>query len=331
MAAVLAVYAFMVHQRGMVIVLATTITILIIASRRKGRISIISYMSTLVLGLLIDMYISKWQKMYVYASAVLEHNTLADFLQPEIYQKMFTLKGIEAVITPFAGWNYNCTCSTFGLAVVGLCLMLGTVVRFVKDKEHKEVEEIIVIQGSVCFLGSLVLGLLFFFQSSYGYLHGTQVNRCDHLLFGRYVESSVPMLFYYALIKMHRKYENRKVLNIAWILYASMFIIVSVRILSLMRNVNCYVHSLISMNMFMNTTSVTKTLDTIPNYTSALFLFGIVSMALSLLIKIIYKNKMKSVYLLIGTFFVYNAQYYLSDGKIQQSCGFTNKLAVNKK
>ena len=124
------------------------------------------------------------------------HNTLADFLKPEIYQKMFTLKGMEAIITPLVGWIYNCTCSTFGLALTGLCLMLGMVVKFLKNKEHKEVDDIIAIQGSLCFLGSLALGLLFFFQSSYRYLYGTQVNRFDHLLFGRYVESSVPMLFY---------------------------------------------------------------------------------------------------------------------------------------
>lgn len=336
--AALAVYAFMAHQRGMVIVLATTITILIAACRRKGRISVISYMSTLLLGLLIDMYISKWQKMTVYAGAVLEHNTLADFLKPEIYQKMFTLKGMEAVIIPLTGWLYNCTCSTFGLALVGLGLMTGVIVKFLKDKENQDAEGIIAIQGTLCFLGSLALGLLFFFQSSYGYLDGTQVNRCDHLLFGRYVESSVPILFYFALITMHRKCENRKVLNIVWILYMSMFIVVSVRILPLMRNVNCYVHSLMAMNMFMNTSSVTKTLDTIPNYTSALFLFGIVSLVLSLLIRSIYKNKMKAMYLFIGAFFLYiyvwnsvtvigvvddacatkYAQYYLSDGKIMQ-------------
>jgi len=334
--AALAVYAFMVHQRGMVIVLATTITVLIIAYRRKGRVSIISYMSVLVLGLLIDGNISKWQKMNVYAGAVLEHNTLADFLKPEIYQKMFTLKGIKAIVTPLIGWLYNCTCSTFGLALAGLCLMFGIVVKLMKDKEHKEAKDIIAMQGTLCFLGSLALGLLFFFQSSYGYLDGTQVNRCDHLLFGRYLESSVSMLFYFALVNMHNQYKNTKMLNIVLTIYAGMFIVVAVEILPLMRNVNCYVHSLMAMNIFMNTEGVTKTLDTIPNYTSALFLFGIVSMAVSLLCRMLYKNKMGVVYVLIGILFVYvyiwnsvtvigvvddacatkYAQYYLSDGKI---------------
>lgn len=49
------------------------------------------------------------------------------------------------------------------------------------------------------------------------------------------------------------------------------------RLLPLMDHVSCYVHSLMALNLFMDTSDITGTLDVIPNYAEALAAFGVLS------------------------------------------------------
>ena len=302
--AFLAVFAFMSHQRGLILVIATTIMILLISYSRKGSVSVHSYLFALVLGLLADRFLSAWQKEHVYVGAVMMHNTLADFLKPEIYQKLFSLKGMEAMIKPFLGWLYNCSCSTFSIALTGLCFMIAASVACIRERRLENVKEILAGQGLLCFLGAFALGLLFFFQSSYGYFDGTQVERCDHLLFGRYLESSLPVLFYFGLIGINSMQPDRKIFNLSLIINAGLFAFVAIELFPIMRNVDCYVHSLMSMNLFMDTAEVTMTRDIIPNYASALFLFGVVSLLAALIIRSIYQKNRYVAYILIGMLFL---------------------------
>lgn len=300
----LAVYAFMSHQRGLVVVIATTMILLLMKLCKKKGICIFPYIAVLVLGLCLDRIVSCWQKENVYAGAVLMHNTLADFLKPEVYSKIFSIKGAEAIIKSFIGWLYNFTCSTFGIGLAGLLFMLVLSLKCIMKRKFESARDIMAVQGLLCFLGAFALGLLFFFQSSYGYFDGTQVERSDHLLFGRYLESSYPILFYFGLIGMgHLEVEN-KIKNISFAMHIGMLGFVDVLLLPLMENVNCYVHSLMSMNLFMDTSNVTKTLDTIPNYVTALFLFGIVSVIIALLFRLIYSRSKNAAYILVGCLFL---------------------------
>lgn len=320
--AALSVYAFMSHQRGIIILIASTIVILWIARCKKGNVSICAYAAVLTAGLAADRLISVWQKANVYAGAVLKHNTLADFLKPEIYQKLFTIRGMKAMLYPFIGWLYNCTCSTFGIAFIGLCFMLIAAVKCIRYKKIENVDNIAAVQGLLCFLGAFALGLLFFFQSSYGYLDGTQVERCDHLLFGRYLESSLPVLFYFGLIKLYTIEKSSKIFNLSLVLDMVMFLFAAVKLFPLMDGVDCYVHSLMSMNLFMDTSSVTKTQDIISNYTAALFLFGVLSAAASQLFRIIFQKRRQSAYLLLACLFlsIYIWNCVTVTGRVDEAC-----------
>ena len=308
--AMLAVYAFMSHQRGLILVIATTITVFCMWICRRKSVSGISYIVALVSGLAADRLISTWQKANVYARAVMEHNTLADFLKPEIYHKLFSLKGMEVVGSTFLGWLYNCVCSTFGLALTSLIVMFMLLWRCMRKGTDghaglKDVSDVFALQVLLGFLGAFALGLLFFFQCIYSYFDGTQVERSDHLLFGRYLESSLPLLFYFGMIGMCRRNVNKGIRIVAVSVHAVLFTFVSVRLFPLMKNVNCYVHSLMSMNLFMDTSMVTVTLDTIPNYTQALFAFGILSFVVALLFWFLFPKNKKAACLLIAIVFLW--------------------------
>lgn len=302
--ALLAVYAFMSHQRGIVIMIATTMTILVMWSVKKQALSLHSYFLCLLLGMLADRMISAWQKAKVYGGAELAHNTLADFLKPEIYQKLFSVEGLAAWSGTFWGWLFQCVCSTFGIAVIGIIFFLIIIGRCFRRKSLETAEDIFALQGGLSFLGAFMLGLLFFFQVMYEYFAGNAVERCDHLLFGRYLESSLPMLLYAGLLYISKNKGARKVITMSVMTHVGLLVFTSIRLLPLMKGVNCYVHSLMSLNLFMKTASVTATLDIIPNYTEAIFAFGIFSLLVSIIFLLMARRNIRAACVMVCAVFL---------------------------
>lgn len=324
------VYAFMSHQRGMVLILAVTLTLacLQLAFRRvscntcntpcvtydmmfcngKKGICWPAYLLTLGAGLLVDSILSGWQKAYVYAGEVMEHNTLRDFLQPELYRKLLSEEGLRVVLNTAMGWLFHSGASTFGCVFLGLLFMIGVVWRWLRGQERQEYGYLVVsLLGLFCYFGALALGLLFFFQDLYGYFDGSRVERCDHLLFGRYLESSVPILLFMGLAVLwggkkgavRRKdiddmnsvgietirTDSMDEKDLGWRLRwgalsldACVTLVTVFCLLPLMDHVSCYVHSLMALNLFMDTGDITGTLDVIPNYVEALAAFGVFSL-----------------------------------------------------
>ncbi|HJA92821.1 MAG TPA: hypothetical protein H9717_06850 [Candidatus Eisenbergiella merdipullorum] len=287
------IYAYMSHQRGMVLILAVTLTLVCLqcAFRFKlhgaGKRGICwpSYLLTLGAGLLADSVLSGWLKAYVYAGAVMEHNTLRDFLQPELYRKLLSAEGLRVVLETAAGWLFHSGASTFGCAFLGLLFMIGVVWKWLRGREGQEEGYLILsLLGLFCYFGALALGLLFFFQDLYGYFDGSKVVRCDHLLFGRYLESSVPILLFVGLIVLYGKTVSPdraggktaggRLRFMALLLFAVVASVTVFRLLPLMDQVSCYVHSLMALNLFMDTGGVSGTLDVIPNYVEALAAFA---------------------------------------------------------
>lgn len=304
--AVTVVYAYMSHQRGMVLILAVTLTLVCLQftlqrmscmrcvshntscgshsaipyDEKKG-IFWPAYLLTLGAGLLVDFILSGWQKTYVYAGAVMEHNTLRDFLQPELYRKLLSAEGLRVVLDTAVGWLFHSGASTFGCAFLGLLFMIGVVWRWLRGQERQEYGYLVVsLMGLFCYFGALALGLLFFFQDLYGYFDGSRVERCDHLLFGRYLESSVSILLFLGLTVLWggKKGAGWRLRWVALSLDACVTLVTAFRLLPLMDHVSCYVHSLMALNLFMDTGDITGTLDVIPNYAEALASFGVLSL-----------------------------------------------------
>ena len=328
--AVATVYAYMSHQRGMVLILSVTLTLACLqfafwrvscnrcntprvtydtmfCNGKKG-ICWTAYLLTLGAGLLMDSILSGWQKAYVYAGAVMEHNTLRDFLQPELYRKLLSAEGLRVVLDTAVGWLFHSGASTFGCAFLGLLFMIGVVWRWLHGRERQEYGYLVgSLLGLFCYFGALALGLLFFFQDLYGYFDGSRVERCDHLLFGRYLESSVPILLFLGLtvllggkkgavrrkdiddmnsddietIRTDSMDEKALGWRLRWealSLDTCVTLVTAFRLLPLMDQVNCYVHSLMALNLFMDTGDITGTLDVIPNYAEALAAFGVFSL-----------------------------------------------------
>ena len=317
-----AVYAYMSHQRGMVLILAVVLTLICLeavhgkvilpaASRRAAQcgpcggkrkgVCWTAFLLTLAAGLLLDSVLSGWVKAVVYDGAVMEHNTLRDFLDPELYRKLLSPKGLRVVLDTAAGWLFHSGASTFGCAFLGLFFLFGVVWKRLRGQEKQRQEKrgqgtweegqgetgylAVSLLGLFCYFGAMALGLLFFFQDLYGYFDGSRVERCDHLLFGRYLESSVPLLLFAGLIVLwEKRRESRRLCGAAVLLYLCAALATGLRLLPRMDQVNCYVHSLMALNLFMDTEEVTGTLAVIPNYPEALAAFGLLSFLIFVLL-----------------------------------------------
>ncbi len=283
--AAVCVYAFMCHQRGIVLLLAVVLAAVWLEVRRRGRLAGAAFLITLAAGLFLDRVISAWQKANVYAGAELAHNTLAHFLEPEIYRRLFSVKGLETVWNTAAGWLFYSAGSTFGLAFAGLAVMGVSVYGQLRQRREPDGVFILSLYALLSYFGALSLGLLFFFETMYGYFEGTLVERSDHLLFGRYLESTLPVLVFLGaarLLGMGNGKEARREGAVCLILFAGLGIYAGLHLLPLMEEVDCYVHSLMGMNLFMDTKAVEVTRTVIPGYAQALWLFALLSFAAAL-------------------------------------------------
>ncbi len=288
-----AAYAFMSHQRGIVIVIASTMTVIIYRLvTGKRLVSPAVYGANLVLALGVDRALNYWVRQVVYLGVKPKYNTLASFLRPEIYRKLFSLKGQQTVFRTFMGWMFNTSVSGLCFTLLGLICMLVIVVRaFRKKKNVDEAIFVFSLQGALAFMGAMSLGMLFFFETLYGYWEGTDVARCDHLVFGRYIESSLPILMFAGLNVLNEKtfagrdvdrkglwrYEGILSLAITLVLSIILVIYYSFNLAPAMEEVDSYVHSVMSMNIAFDMTGVTLTRDVIRNLPVALTVAGVVA------------------------------------------------------
>lgn len=305
-----AVYAYMAHLRGIVVVVATTITVLVIDWKRKDRpmpIHLPSYAVGLVLALTADHFLTKWEKATVYGGAALQHNTLSQLLHSGL-GRMVSAEGLAVLGKAIVGWLFHSGAATFGLAFVGLCAMLKAVFTALKKKDAMNGREFVSLFGILCYLGAFAMGLLFFFHYLYDYWMGAAVERCDRLIFGRYLESCLPLLLTSGLLELDRirrgERKGKTLLIAAGGLLVFCTAFFAFFIAPAMRGADCYVHSLMALNLFMDTSGVTVTKDLIPNLAQAVGWFGLLSVGVFAAVVILYKRHRKAAFAMIAVLFL---------------------------
>ena len=283
--AITSVYAFMSHQRGLVIVIATIVVVLFCDGNKH--VSRVHFFATLVICMIIDSIVCRVLKQYVYGGAVLKHNTLSDFLKSEIYTKLLSIEGITVIVRTVLGWLFHSATSTFGLALIALNIMVITVCTAIRNKHRVHYIDLFVL---LVFMGDMALGVIFFFLGNYEYWYIGGIERSDHLIFGRYTESIMPVLVWYALCRLIDDRGIRSTRCVKMISFAELLLLVAyygVRIMPVMDGAKVYVHSLMSINLFMDMSRVTNTLDYVPEIGRACLMFGIVSIVIMAVIMLL--------------------------------------------
>ena len=257
--ALLSVYAYTVHTRGIVIVIATALTVLIVSLMLKRfLVNLPAYIGSTAVFLVIDKFLTKIFYDGVYSIYGTSHGSTESF-EFEYLEKIFTADGFSSLMKLTNGWLFDgltVTCGMMGIAVFGGIAMLfvkrkkrrpvsekisneqagsksdqreENVAEIIKDlddeKKVDESEKVFGVFSVLYLLGVFGMGLLFFFVPAYKYYMGIEVERSDRLIYERYIAAAFgPAVLYgfYLMFITAKRYV--KAINIVKIITAIGFI-----------------------------------------------------------------------------------------------------------
>ncbi len=205
-------YAYMVHTRGIVLLLTTFLSVVFIRVIMKNKnIRIVIFLFTSFLFLIIEKYISNIVKSLIYTDKQVALNGGSlNFMGDSYFSRIFSVDGLSVLFIETTGWLFAIITATLGLFAVGCFLIFYKVIFSMKTKTMlTSPETICIFFGVVLFLGSAAMGELFFFTNIYeGLEGGIVVNRGDRLIYTRYVEpaaiivSFIGLYYYFTETKM---------------------------------------------------------------------------------------------------------------------------------
>ena len=187
--AVLQVYAYMVHTRGIVILIASLLcTIIIRFVMKEKNIKFIPYFGVTVILCLVDSLLGTIIRNHLYNGVEDLAGGTTAFINSEFIKNVMSASGLKLLGEEIAGWLFTSVSSTFGMSGLGLLISLVILVSVSKWREYSNQELILALFGVLLFCGSLMIGVLFFFNDLLEYA-GTEVTlRGDKLIYIRYLD-----------------------------------------------------------------------------------------------------------------------------------------------
>lgn len=194
-----AISAYMSHTRGIVLLIATVMTIAFLhIFRKKKMVSYMAFTIATVVLLIGDKLMTAYMKAKVWPLGI-AHATVEvfDFAALKL---IFSPKGLATMMKLLAGWLFNAFTSTFGMVAIGLIVSVFVIVyAFRKTHEITDTELLLSVYGLLNMLGSAALGMLFFFKPVYNYFTAVSPTRADRLVYGRYIVCAFGVLSFFAL------------------------------------------------------------------------------------------------------------------------------------
>lgn len=182
--AFLAVYSYACHSRGIVAVIAVTMTIAVIRIiTKKDCVRYPAYFISLAGFLLIDKVLQILFREAIWRGQAAH----ATGLSAETFHILLTRPGMSSYLKTAIGWLYSTFTSTAGLACAGLlgCLIM-VVLMFRRSEKLDAGEMVLALFGGLSYAGSFAVGSLFFLDSTYKIFTGKSSSRLDRIVFGRY-------------------------------------------------------------------------------------------------------------------------------------------------
>ncbi len=205
--AFVSVYAYMSHTRGVVLLIATVMTVAIVHIWYKRKMIMYSvYVPATFVLLIIDKMISRYIKHGVYGKYGTQHASLESF-DIDTFKKILSVKGILIEMKLVIGWCFNLFASTYGLVIFGIIATAVILLRTVKSREA-DGKVVFSVFGLLAFLGTFALGALFFFPSAWNFFTAIEIDRADRMMYGRYMVSVVTPICTLALFALTNKKEK---------------------------------------------------------------------------------------------------------------------------
>ena len=313
------VYAYMCHSRGIVFVIAIVIIVAylwLILKERK--LSIISFMISMVLSLFLDKKLTSFFKNNIWGEGA-KKNTLGS-IGGSRFDGMFTGDGIKTLSRSTCGWMLSTFTGTFGLAILGLIIALVLTILFlVKNKDKPLNEKVVGIYGFLMYCGTLAMGILFMFRSNYKFVTGLKVKRADRFIYSRYLSPTYAVLVFIALFYVFFKLDmfGIKTRLISLVVGASFILYCRTWLGPYTKRIEYSWRNTIDLGIFFNTREYGNDANEYVGISRAVLLMAVMSFVVLVIIMVLgklWKNKDSKILLsavIIGFLAVSARSYYL--------------------
>lgn len=245
------VYAYALHSRGIVVIIATTTILLAMRFvMKKQNVNIWLFLGCTFIFICIDRLLSSYFKDALYSSAPLigsaENSDMLGFVKC-----LFSKNGFKTWIQEIIGWIFASANGTFGLLIIGLFAAVKNIFNYFKSKEFDTIESLFVFWIFLYFLGSLLMGTLFFLEGIYDETFSEIIKRGDKLIYSRYISGAAILLSLYGI----REWKEKDNINKAECLFTLAILAIVdmyayVKIIPRIDNTVTYPHITFTINIF---------------------------------------------------------------------------------
>lgn len=204
---VVSVYLYMCHTRGVVFVIAAFMVVFALRFMMKNRnVKFFSYLASLAVMMLLDDRLKTFFKLSIWGAGK-KKNTLEGY-DFQKFRKMLSWTGAETMIKSGIGWFFDTIIGNYGLVLVGFFFALFIFVMYLKKKDVSQKEFVVALYGGLVFVGTMALGLLFFFMQNFKLMADKSNSRVDRMFYSRYMSPTYAIMvliaIYYLFIKTDR-------------------------------------------------------------------------------------------------------------------------------
>jgi len=208
LASVFAVWSFMCHTRGIVLVIALFLSAALPRLFFGIRtLHIPAYILSTGAALAADRVFTRFFKNGIWSTYGAGHAS-AEALDLSYLKRILTPEGFKILLKTIAGWLFSVSTSTLGLVLLGLIASAVVILLCLRSRESAEKDPALLLAsllGFFNFIGNMMLGILFFYKVLYQNFTGLSHTRADRMMYERYMICTLGILCILALCLLARK------------------------------------------------------------------------------------------------------------------------------
>lgn len=201
--AIAAFYGYACHTRGVVFIIAVFCTVF--AGALFCKVKIVNwpiYLLTNVLLYLGDKQATRYFKESIWYNIGNMHASAESFKFEKLWGIVKTSYGFKSFVKLIFGWAFNIVTSTYGLILIGSLFCILVIFSSFRKKNRDKFtteERIVAVFGFLNFVGTYLLGCLFFYVPIRRVFGLTLTKRLDRLVYGRYIACALGIVVLCAL------------------------------------------------------------------------------------------------------------------------------------
>lgn len=169
----------------MIAVTIAVVFLLLFKKEKDYRIPLLPFFASIVPFLILDKILARFFKYTIWGTGAAH----ATGIPIQSIRLLFTIKGIKSYIIMATGWLMNSFAPTLGLVCVGLiaCVLVFCGIFRRSKINITPAERMLAVFGGLSYVGSFVLGTVFFLKNVKKNLYGSARIRIDRIVYDRYV------------------------------------------------------------------------------------------------------------------------------------------------